>query len=827
MDMKRPNPPFKRRAVAAGVILAGLSLPAAAQQAQQAEQPSQAPVFDEIIVTGSRRAANVNDIPINISAVGGDTIEDLRLDGISKLAYHVPGLTVLDRGARDEVPDVLLRGLNTTQIGPGFGSDTVATYFSEIPMSLDIKPVDLQRVEVLKGPQGTLYGQGTMAGAIRYIPRLADMNEYSVSVRGGMGSSIESEDFNHAYGATLNLPFIEDILSLRLNLDHIYDPGFIDYPYVVRVPGVSNPEPDRSDPDEVAANLRSYDDANGEETVALRANIRLTPAYWMDANLWYFNQDTEAEGRQIAHRLAFGTGAYESGLRYLEPNDYNNEIVALEAKFDAYIAEATVVYGETNYEELGQRDQTDLLLDFEYGYEMFPSFSSFTREEVEQETETVEARLASTHDGPVSWVAGYFSYEVASNAVSEEYVPGFGQYAVDNLNGMQLRDDDLEYIQLTDFYEKETAFYGEVAYDFGTGLTGTLGYRQYDFETDITTGFGLPFYGTVFDGESQDYLGVDLGNNDGDDSGDLYKFNLAYETAFDGLFYFTYSEGYRNGGVNSVPECTAEQIASTDQQLCALQDEVHIKPDTIANYEVGYKGLLGERLSVTAALYWIDWDDLQVGSVTQNGSLNITVNGSTAVSRGLEFQGRWLLSDNADLTWSYAYTDAYLNEDSPGLVGDDDFGNFTVEKGARLPGHATHQGNVNLSYDTSVMGGYDLRLNYGILFASNIFNLAGGDEDPLFEPAANNAPGDFGGEAVPGYSVHHLSASIGRDDWTIQAYIDNVWDKYYITGTRSTRRLLQDEDNGPGRDINGFTLRSYGQFIGAPRNIGVRFTYDF
>ena len=399
--------------------------------------------IEEVVVTASRRSESVQDIPINITAVSGDQIEDLRLKTIADIAHYVPGLTVIDRGPRDEVPDVLVRGLNTTGLGPGFESDTVATYLGEIPLQVDIMPVDMQRVEVLIGPQGTLYGQGTMGGAIRYVPNEANTNDFEVDVRANVSSNDESDDLGYEYGLTVNIPLMDDKLALRANIDVRDDPGFIDYDFVVREAGVSNPEPDFSDPADVAANLRQVEDANGAETTSYRINLRWIPTNDIDVNLWYYDQETEAEGRQIANRLSFGTGRYQSGLRYEEPNDYQNQLISLDVSWNLGFAEATFVYGESEYEELGQRDQTDLLLDFEYGYEAFPSFSSFTREVVDEETETIEIRLASQHGGPFSWVVGYFENDLELSAVSEEYTPGFDQFAVDNFGGVQLRPDSL------------------------------------------------------------------------------------------------------------------------------------------------------------------------------------------------------------------------------------------------------------------------------------------------------------------------------------------------------------------------------------------------
>lgn len=810
---------FNRTRLAQAISLATVPMAASVPSVALSQERA---TIEEVVVTATRRAESVQDIPINITAVSGDRIEDLRLHDIADIANYVPGLTIVDRGPRDEIPDVLVRGLNTTGLGPGFESDTVATYLGEIPLQVNLMPVDMERVEVLIGPQGTLYGQGTMGGAIRYIPTEANTSEFEVDVRADMNSGTESDDLGYEYGITLNAPIIEDKLALRVNVDRRDDPGFIDYNFVVRESGVSNPEPDFSDPADVAANLRQVEDANFEDTTSYRINLRWVPTDDIDVNLWYYEQETETGGRQIDNRLAFGTDRYESGLRYEEPNEYTNELISLDVSWNLGWAEATFVYGESTYEEVGQRDQTDLLLNFEYGYEFFPSFSAFTREIVDEDIDTIEVRLTSQYESKFSWVVGYFENEKESYATSEEFTPGFDQFAVDNFGGVQLRPDSLEYIQITDEYEKETAYYGELTFQATEQLALTVGYRAYDFEVDTSGGFGLPLFETVFLGEPQDAINVDLGINAGDDDGDLFKFNASYDLDADNMVYFTYSEGYRNGGVNSVPECTPEQIASDTQQLCATSDEVLIAPDEIENWEVGYKGYLFDRtLSANVSAYYIDWQDLQVATTTVNGSLPIIGNGSEAESTGLEFQGRWLINDNWEAAFTYAYTKAELTADAPGLVGP-----FDAADGTRLPGSPEHQGTINVTYNTTVFDGIDLAINYGVVYTGDIYNIPGGDRDPLVDPATG-LPADRGGEEIPSYDVHHLSATFRKDQWMLQAYVDNLTDEYYITGTRTTRRFLQDEATGPGNDINGFTLRTYGNYVGAPRNYGVRVTYEF
>jgi len=142
-----------------------------------------------------------------------------------------------------------------------------------------------------------------------------------------------------------------------------------------------------------------------------------------------------------------------------------------------------------------------------------------------------------------------------------------------------------------------------------------------------------------------------------------------------------------------------------------------------------------------------------------------------------------------------------------------------------LPGHAKHQGALNVIYSTIVFDNVNLDVNYGIVYSGNVFNIPGGGEDTLVDADGN--PADRGGEAIDSYDVHHLAATFRRANWSVQAFVDNLWNEYYVTGTRTSRRFLQNERTGPGNSINGFTLRSYGEYVGLPRNYGVRFTYSF
>ena len=268
-------------------------------------------MLEEVIVTASRRSESIQDIPLNISAVSGEAIKSQGLSSLTEVMQWVPGIHVVDQGGRAS-DTIVVRGLNastvtSSEVLNNTGGDTVATYVGEIPLYVDLKLNDMERVEVLLGPQGTLYGAGTLGGAIRYIPNKPQFDETSVEVRGDIYQISEADDLSSDIGITLNLP-VNDTLAFRFNVDNLDDSGFIDYIYTVREAGVSNPDPDFSDRDDVNANLRAVDDVNDEETLSVRAAVRWAPTDALDATLTYYLQNQDSGGRTITPRMHWALG---------------------------------------------------------------------------------------------------------------------------------------------------------------------------------------------------------------------------------------------------------------------------------------------------------------------------------------------------------------------------------------------------------------------------------------------------------------------------------------------------------------------------------------
>ena len=243
----------------------------ALSQVAIAQETTDEPVArqDTITITATKREGNVQDIPINVAAVGELQIEQQGLTELSDLIATVPGINLVDRGPRQGNP-IIVRGVFADPLGSGDGNNdgggTVATYLGEVPLFIDLKLADLNRVEVLLGPQGTLYGAGTLTGAVRYIPNKPDLDDDFFEIRSDFYQYSEAETLSKNYGLTFNAP-ISDTFAIRGSLDFYEDSGFVDQPFLLQEVGVSNPDPDFSDPADVAANLFSAEDVDFEDTV--------------------------------------------------------------------------------------------------------------------------------------------------------------------------------------------------------------------------------------------------------------------------------------------------------------------------------------------------------------------------------------------------------------------------------------------------------------------------------------------------------------------------------------------------------------------------------
>ncbi|MEX0342961.1 MAG: TonB-dependent receptor, partial [Erythrobacter sp.] len=807
--------------------------PAFAQDGDQSANPAAGdPV---IVVTATRREASVQDIPLNIAAVGAEQIEEQGLTELSDLLPFVPGINIVDRGGRQGNP-VIVRGLNVDAIGSGDGNNdgggTVATYIGEIPVFVDLKLNDLERVEVLLGPQGTLYGAGTLGGAIRYIPRKPQFGETTATVRGEISKYDEASSLSYETGATVNFG-LSDTFAIRGSLDWTDNSGFIDYVNVVDQIGVTNPD--------TAAGLNRVKDADGEETLSGRIAARWEPAPWFDATLTYYYQEADIEGRRVSHwrnnvpGLLDGNasvGRYEAAFRVREPNTIKNDLIALEMIADLGFAELTSATGWSTFSDEGQRDQTNLLITLEYSYELFPAFTAFTREVGQEERINQEIRLVSTGDGPFNWIIGGYYNRFDLAASSSEFVPNYVPYVNQPALGFGLTDrpDALEYFSTDRQRLTEKAVFGELSYEFFDQLTVTLGGRYYDYSLKAASTVDFPLFEPLsytpltLDEVARQAFDPALAQSD---DGFLFKANVSWEASDDLLIYATVSEGYRIGGVNGLGECPPFDPNAT-QGACALapgqqfgpnpgdisaRDERQFSPDKTRNYELGFKSTLADgALTFNGAFYYIDWIDPQLGSATVNANIPITVNGAGAESKGIELSASWRATDRFQLRGNFSYTDSTLTALTPDLIRTitpPGFGSGFEDgqDGDRLPGSPTTQFSLFSAYDHPLSNGDNLVINGSLAYQSNVLTRAGGRGSSF---------------TLDGYAVVNTSISYEADRWTATLFVDNLFDEFAETGAIGTPQFNQTVT-----DFEGGTVypRAFSTHILPPRQIGLRFTY--
>jgi iron complex outermembrane receptor protein len=618
-----------------------------------ADSEGDGPVLQEVVVSAQKRDTKLQETPISISAVTGADLAAAGISDVQAIAQRTPGLAMSSAG-----PGRSVYNINGISSAAG-SSSTVGFYLDDIPLTpatdgsqtarffFDPDLFDVARVEVLRGPQGTLYGAGSMGGTIRIIANAPQLSQFSAAAAAD-GSDTSHGGTNWSANAMLNIP-LSDWAALRIAASEKNYDGWID-----RV--VLNPFPvatSRTTRGNVLAAPVSHvsPDVNTEDLQAARIRLLIEPLSELKITLGFDYQhmsqggydtvDVPPGGQYYAHFAAFDTPepAFDQSKVFSANLQYSFENVQL-------ISTSALVERDSR-----QAEETGEDYNFLFGGIGAPLLPTKIINTHSNRQFSEEARLVSTGDGPLRYVAGVF-YETFdntfnNNSVVPEYLALFG---TDKVAVSHLRE-----------HLKQVAGFGEVSYRFLEHWTATGGLRWYHFtDADYTnTGLSLTAAPPPLNVQNQNASGGAW----------LPKVSVSYEPSKELLTYFTYSQGSRIGGNNiNVPTTGANTCVPFLDALGLTQVPPTYEGDSVKSFELGAKStLLSGRVTMNASVFYINWDKVQQEAILGCG-YPLTLNEGTAVSKGGNLELNAQVSAAVHAGMSTGYTKATVGQTIPGIV---------------------------------------------------------------------------------------------------------------------------------------------------------------
>ena len=732
--------------------------------------PDQTGVLDDIIVTAEKRSERLEKVPLSIAAYGSATLQEIGVQDFSSLAARIPGVSLISAGPGRS--SYSIRGIASV----GGNSPTTGLYVDETPIlpsggdganaSIDPDLFDLARVEVLRGPQGTLYGASSMGGTVRLITHQPELSKYEGAVK-IEGSGTQHGGGNMRVDAMLNTPLSEERVALRVVGTYKRFSGFIDRQIGVWAPNPGATPPYPVSPAQPSSIVR---DVNTEKLYSSRTSVKiaLTEALTMTPSVWI--QDLQAGGPPD-----YDVPAGQSSAPLVQARPFNIS----EAYSDRFVlSNFTMNYdlgwgsvlSTTSYmrrQESTPDDQSEALeVNIPQG-QFIPSVYSpivTTRELTE------ELRFAFTPPGwALSGVAGVYFNNANRHYYVNFLTPGYAQlFSSSPSSAGYLPLSDLNYSQHGDYSPKQSAIFTELNYAITSRWKATAGVRWYDLQ-----------YRAVRYEDGWSNGGPTLSAGSAKNTGFNPKAELSYQATDEQLYYLSASKGIRPGGVNT---------SNLAQKGCG-QDYGPYQPDSLWNYEAGAKTRwLGGAITINGAVYYIKWSDVQQGK-TLPCSYQITENAGQAVVHGAELEVEGQLGIHLRLGTGIGYTKAVLAADAPSLNG---------IKGQQLENVPLWNGNATAKYLFSPMPGYDAFVRADGQYVGTSYPAFDRTDPATFQRA---------------YAVLDWRAGLIHANWEANVFVNNALNRQAALSRFST-------------DNYDASTRSR-IFTNRPRTAGASFVYRF
>ena len=756
--------------------------------------------IEEIIVTANKREQTVQDIPMNISVL---TSEVMTERGIYNPEDYLRTLAGVSTPGGDTY--YTMRGLNTgtAQVSSG----TSNTYMGEISMGMT-NLYDVNRIEVLRGPQGTLYGSNAVGGTIRYITAVPQFDEFEGNVTIEAIDKKLADDSGMNYNLMVNVPFSENF-AMRAVYTSGENPGIYQNIATGRK-DIGTQEDDeyrlmfryQNGPLDVNAMVMKrerFDFGQKEKGNADKPGT----ADIVDANCsydaaWYYGDTCS----RVYATAGGDLSGYDPSVAFYsytdETFDVESTVTSLTAEYDFETFTAMLILADYDYEDFYVTDWSRIDTDDLYPDPLY-YYGDAGRD-------TQELRLSSTTDGPFQWTVGYFKteYEDAPNSVTEwevsnadglDYIQSYmgftshngtydpsvyrSPYGDTTFRGNQglLVYGSYNYYS----YAEEEAFYASVDYTVDK-WTFTVGMR--DFE--LADGFKASEYGIFYESpdntgcDGTEAVGVTCAEENGKESDNRFKYTVTYEVDDDLTLFAVSSVGYRSGGNNAaLPFFCANDPEAAGFKRRYTSDEAE-------NTEIGVKSR-GDNYTLNATYFWVDWTGIQV-TVRPACGWSFTYNGGEAETSGLELDFSYDISENLVLDVAGSFISAEISNDIASLG---------ASAGDRLPNIAEEQLSLGLSYRFEMFN--------SPAFARTDFNYYGESYATFAEDREDMSPS---------YTQVNFNLGLEIDENSrIQLSVSNLTDE------RSEAFIFSAESPS-------YRARNYLQWI-PPRTIGLSYSRDF
>ncbi|QSX33497.1 TonB-dependent receptor [Shewanella avicenniae] len=731
--------------------------------AAEASKPksSDAEMLERIEVTATRRATTLQETPLAISALSGNMLKHNGITSVEEFTKMVPGMRIEDSGPGSK--RISLRGVTA----PGEG--TVGVYYDEIPISGTVgvssdaggrTPTaalfDVNRVEVVRGPQGTLYGASSMGGAIRTI--------FNKPIDGYEGA-FETSYADIAHGGAMksldgmvNVPLVEGLLAARVVGFRKTSDGYIDNVFL------------------------GIDDVNGSTKEGGRVMFRLTPSDDLTIDTMYLLDKTEA---------GYGTwnptiGEYETAAQINQPFTDTTKLYSGTLEWNLDFATLTAAVGHfkraTEYnmddsyyidtylteDRCQSRWNGGAACSSEQLSNYYDYVNSLTPAVLQHKgymtNKTYEARLTSNDAKVLDWTVGAFFQKRNDYIQSQDG-------GADAETGKLIRPMELFYRRyIIDDYEQKAVF-GETTYHATEKLDVTVGLRWFDYQKTVT-GETTDAW-ELINAFTRPKTSVEFSESDW-----LFKGNVSYSMTDDMMFYATAAQGFRPGGANNVIGL-AEMLTGYES-------------DSLWNYEVGMKSSWLDRdLQFNAATYLIDWDNMQVRGRTTDGAFSFLSNAGAAQIMGLELEGGWRITDDLFISGNVNLLNAELTEDQVS-----DVVLAAGRDGDRIPYIPKVTGMLSLTYNLpQMLAGYDSSLRADVNYVGSSYS----------ELSPNNAYN----LKLDSYSLTNLRFNVDSTEsgWGFALYVNNLFDKNAIVYNSGSSSYPNEFANSAMPRTIGVTVR--------------------